>query len=173
MNRPAHAPETRRLLLHPPRLSDAGAFYAFLGDADAMRFTHHHASPRECRRRLAGFEWQRRRTGYAAWAVVAKADARLVGWGGVYEDPFDPGWGAELGYAFHPAVWGRGYATELALACLAWADEALGLPEVRAFAHPDNAASRRVLAKAGFEPVRWVPEMNRLLHVRRRHGIPA
>ena len=165
--------ETPRLQLRPPRPSDAGAFYAFMGDPDAMRFTHRHASLRECRRRLAGFEWQRRRVGYAAWAVVTKADARLVGWGGVYEDPFDPGWGAELGYAFHPDAWGLGYATELALACLVWADGALGLPEVRAFAHPDNAASRRVLAKAGFELVRFVPEMERLLHVRRRPCIPA
>lgn len=44
----------------------------------------------------------------------------------------------------------------------------LGLPEVSAFAHPDNAASRRVLAKAGFAPVRTVPEMDRILYWRPR-----
>lgn len=116
--------ETPRLLLRPVRPSDAEAFFAFLGDPDAMRFTHHHASLRECRRRLAVFEWRRR---------------------------------------------SEGYATELAHACLAWADQVLGLPEVRAFAHPGNAASRRVLEKAGFAAVRPVPEMERILYSRPRH----
>jgi len=35
-----------------------------------------------------------------------------------------------------------------------------------AFAHPDNAASRRVLDKVGFVPVRAVPEMDRILYRR-------
>jgi len=164
------APKLKRLLLRPVRPRDTGAFFAFLGDPDAMRFTHCHLSVRECRRRLAGFEWQRRRNGYAPWAVLLKTDGRLVGWGGLYNDPFEPGWGVELGYSFHPAAWGMGYATELAQACLDWADDALGLQEVWAFTHPGNNASRRVLEKAGFQPVRFVPEMDRTLHRRPRGG---
>ncbi len=97
---------TARLLLRPPRPSDAASFFAFLGDPAAMRFTHCHASVRECRRRLAAFEWQRRRAGFAPWAVLTQGDGQLVGWGGLYEDPFDPGWGVELGYSLHPAAWG-------------------------------------------------------------------
>jgi RimJ/RimL family protein N-acetyltransferase len=158
--------DTSRLLLRPPRASDAEAFFSFLGDAEAMRFTHHPASLRECRRRLAAFEWKRRQQGYAPWAIVQKDDQQLVGWGGLYEDPFDPGWGVELGYSFHPAAWGQGYGTELAYACMAWADDALKLPEVRAFAHPENTASQRVLTKAGFMVVRLIPKMNRLLFMR-------
>lgn len=165
--------ETPRLLLRPPRSSDMDALYAFLGNPVAMRFTHHHGSLRECRRRLAAFEWQRRRTGYAAWAVVTRADQTVVGWGGLYDDPFDTGWGAELGYAFHPAVWGQGYATELAHACLDWADRALTLPGVCAFTHPDNAASARVLHKAGFRPVRLIAGMNRILHRRLQENWPS
>ena len=83
-------------------------------------YTHCHRSLRECRRRLAAFEWQPRRLGYAPWAAIASPDSRLVGWGGVYVDPFDPQWGPELGYSFHPDVWGRGFATELASACWVW-----------------------------------------------------
>lgn len=162
--------ESARLLLRSVRTSDAERVFAFTGDPAAMRWTHRDASLHECRRRLAGFEWQRRRLGYAPWAAVAKADGTLVGWGGVYEDPFDPSWGPELGYSFHPAAWGQGLASELAQACLHWADTALGLPELRAFAHPDNAASRRVLEKAGFAPVRPVPEMQRILYSRLRGG---
>jgi [ribosomal protein S5]-alanine N-acetyltransferase len=160
--------QSPRLLLRPPRLADAADFYAFLGDPEALRFTHCDASLRACRRRLAGFEWQRRRNGIAPWAVVANAEQRLVGWGGLYEDPFETGWGVELGYAFRPEAWGKGYATELASACLDWADTVLRLPEVCAFVHPDNAASRRVLEKVGFEPVRFVPEMRRILLRRTR-----
>lgn len=33
---------------------------------------------------------------------------------------------------------------------MAWADDALKLPDVRAFAHPENIASQRVLTKTGF-----------------------
>ncbi len=70
---------TARLLLRSPRPSDAASFFAFLGDPAAMRFTHCHTSVRECRRRLAVFEWQRRRTGFAPWAVLTQGDGQLVG----------------------------------------------------------------------------------------------
>ena len=158
--------ETPRLLMRPVLPSDAEAFFAFLGDPDAMCYTYCHTSLRECRRRLAAFEWQRHKRGYAPWAAIAKADDRLVGWGGVYVDPFDPRWGPELGYSFHPGAWGQGFATELAHACLEWADRVLCLPEVSAFAHSDNAASRRVLDKVGLVAVRTVPEMDRILYRR-------
>jgi ribosomal-protein-alanine N-acetyltransferase len=162
--------ETARLILRRPKLTDAPALFEFLGDAEAMRYTHVDPSPRACRRRIAVHEWYRRRNGYAPWTIIARASGRIIGWGGLYADPFDPEWGAEVGYFFHPAAWGRGYASELTAACTKLADEVLGLPEVSAFAHPQNIGSQRVLEKAGFEPVRFVPEMERLLFRRCRAG---
>lgn len=162
--------ETSRLLLRRPTLADVPRLFEFLGDVEAMRRTHADASLRECRRRVAVHERQRRRIGYAPWTVVTKADGRTIGWGGLYDDPFDPGWGVEVGYYFDPEAWGKGYATELVVACVSLADDGLGLPEVRAFARPENAGSRRVLEKAGFEVVRFLPEMERLLYRRDRHG---
>jgi RimJ/RimL family protein N-acetyltransferase len=160
--------ETSRLILRPPTLTDVPRLFEFLGDAEAMRFTHADASLRECRRRVAVHEWRRRRDGYAPWTVITKADARIIGWGGLYDDPFDPGWGAEVGYFLHPAAWGRGYATELTTACTFLADNVLRLPEIRAFARPENVGSQHVLKKAGFEMVGFVPEMERLLYRRGR-----
>ncbi len=49
---------------------------------------------------------------------------------------------------------------------MAWADDALKLPEVRAFAHPENIASQRILTKTGFMAVRFIPKLNRLLFTR-------
>ena len=163
--------ETARLILRRPRLADVPALFAFLGDPAAMRHTHVDASPRACRRRIAVHEWRRRRDGCAPWTITTKQDGRIIGWGGLYDDPFDPGWGVEVGYFFHPDAWGRGYASELLTACLAEADNTLRLPELRAFAHPDNAGSRRVLEKSGFEQRRYVPEMERFLYSRMRPDV--
>lgn len=160
--------DTARLILRAPTLADVPALFAFMGDAAAMRHTHVHASLRACRRHVAAYEWQRRRQGYAPWTIVAKSDGRIIGWGGLYEDPFDPGWGVEVGYFLHPTVWGQGYATELVQACTDVADRILRLPVLTAFAHPDNIGSRRVLEKTGFETIRFIPDMQRLLFRRVR-----
>lgn len=163
---------TERLILRPPILSDVTQLFAFLGDAEAMRHTHADASLRDCRRRVVLHEWRRRRNGYAPWTILTKADRRIIGRGGLYDDPFDPGWGVEVGYFLHPRAWGVGYATELTTECTAVADTVLRLPEISAFASPDNLGSRRVLEKAGFTVVRFVPELGRLLYRRIRQDAP-
>lgn len=162
--------ETPRLILRPSTGRDVSYLFGFLGDPISTRFTHVDTSERACRRRVLVHEWHRRRDGYAPWTIVAKAEARIIGWGGLYVDPFDPSWGVEVGYFFDRAFWGRGYATELMTACVALADNVLRLSELRAFAHPDNIGSRRVLEKAGFAVLRRVPEMERFIYRRGRYG---
>lgn len=158
-------PRTARLRLDRPRLADAPALLGFLGDAEAMAYTQHTPDLRSLRRRIAGHACQARREGFGPW-TISDASGAVIGWGGLYTDPFDPGWGVEIGYAFAPAAWGQGYASELAAFCCALADGPLALPELRAFAHPGNHASRRVLEKSGFRPLREVPEMHRTLYAR-------
>lgn len=153
-------------MLRRPRLADVPDLFAFLGDPAAMRFTQVDASLSACRRRIAAHEFQRRRDGFAPWTVVLRRDGRTVGWGGIYKDPFDPGWGVEVGYFFHPDVWGQGLAGEFLAACTALADGPLALARLRAFAHPGNLASRRALGRAGFAVIRHVPQMDRLLFER-------
>ena len=55
----------------------------------------------------------------------------------------------EVGYAFYPAFWGRGLASEVTQACLGLARDALGLTTIVAVTRPSNVASQRVLVKAG------------------------
>jgi RimJ/RimL family protein N-acetyltransferase len=62
-----------------------------------------------------------------------------------------PGTGEiELGYRISPAWWNRGLATEAGEAWRRHGLQALGIPRLIAFAHPDNAASLRVLEKLDF-----------------------
>lgn len=55
----------------------------------------------------------------------------------------------EVGYAFYPAYWGRGLATEVATACLARGREHLRLATIVGVTTPGNLASQRVLLKVG------------------------
>ncbi|MBR0850925.1 GNAT family N-acetyltransferase [Bradyrhizobium diazoefficiens] len=156
--------QTARLTLRPPRLADAEELFAFLGDPSAMRYTTVQASVRDCRRYLAAHERQRRRNGCAPWVVIETATNATIGFGGLYDDPFDPGWGVEVGYFFAPAAWGKGFASELTSYCVTVAQQQARWPTLAAFAHPDNIASQNVLAKCGFRQERFVPEMERWLY---------
>jgi [ribosomal protein S5]-alanine N-acetyltransferase len=163
--------QTERLLLRKPFLSDASDLQRILGDKNPMRYTRRVASLRECRRYIAAHECQRRKLGYGPWLVLEKLRHTVIGFGGLYDDPFDLGWGIEVAYHFANTAWGNGYATELAEFSLQVAHKRLGFTEVRAFAHPDNAASLRVLEKTGFERQRFLPEMDRYLFVHRRANV--
>jgi ribosomal-protein-alanine N-acetyltransferase len=55
----------------------------------------------------------------------------------------------EVGYGFVPEVWGRGLATEVAVACVGIGRDRLGLESMVAVTLPDHAASQRVMRKAG------------------------
>jgi [ribosomal protein S5]-alanine N-acetyltransferase len=55
----------------------------------------------------------------------------------------------EVGYGFVPQVWGRGLATEVAVACVGIGRDRLGLESMVAITLPDHAASQRVMRKAG------------------------
>jgi len=66
-----------------------------------------------------------------------------------------------VAYFFSPSVWGRGRASELVQASLIHAFQDLGLSRVGAFSRPDNVASIRVLAKAGFSRVRFLRSLER------------
>lgn len=156
--------QTARLLLTPARPEDAPALYEFLGDPVAMRYTEHCANLEACRHRIMTHEAQRVTHGCAPWVIREIASQRIIGWGGLYDDPFDPGWGVELGYFFAPSSWGKGYATELGFACIAMARGERKLSRLRAFTHPDNAGSRKVLEKMGFIKKDFIPAMNRFLY---------
>lgn len=56
----------------------------------------------------------------------------------------------ELGYTFHRAHWGKGYATEAVGQLLKLGFGTLGLERISATCHPDNIGSIRVLEKSGF-----------------------
>ncbi|WP_418057942.1 GNAT family N-acetyltransferase [Pimelobacter simplex] len=103
----------------------------------------------EVRARLAAYREEQVRPGWTKWRV-ADLTGRMVGRAGFGPHPA----GRELGYTLSRSLWGRGLASELAAALIAW-HRAHPMPAgapgaLVAFATTDNTASRRVLEKAGF-----------------------
>lgn len=58
----------------------------------------------------------------------------------------------DLGFAFVPTAWSRGYGFESATAVLGDSDTRLGLSRVLAIVNPDNARSIALLSRLGFQP---------------------
>jgi ribosomal-protein-alanine N-acetyltransferase len=91
-----------------------------------------------------------KRHGFGMWLLRDRETGEMLGRGGL-QYTYTAGLNeVEAGWAIVPERWGQGLATELAHACVEVGFEQLGLLGIVAFTLPDNAASRRVMEKAGF-----------------------
>lgn len=100
--------------------------------------------------------------GYGPWAIESLEpglEGRFLGFAGLaHVPPFlaAAGPAPELGWRLDPAHWGRGLATEAALAARDDALGRLGLPEIVSIIHPQNVRSQRVAAKLGMTRQRQI-----------------
>lgn len=94
------------------------------------------------------------RVGWFVWYALAAGESSagpvLLASGGFKGPPRDGT--AEIGYSVLPQFQGRGYATELVGGLVRWALQQPGVARVVAETEWANAASVRVLTKAGFAP---------------------
>lgn len=146
-------PETERLWLRQWRESDREPFARMNADPAVMEFFPALLSRAESDagidRQIAHIEQH----GWGFWAVETRADKQFIGFVGiknVAEDmPFAPA--VEIGWRLAKSVWGRGYATEAARACLQVGFEQLELREIVSFTVPGNFRSRAVMEKLGMQ----------------------
>lgn len=97
--------------------------------------------------------WQQHGFGpYALESLEPGREGTFLGFAGLaYPPPFLSAAGdqPELGWRLARAGWGRGFATEAALAARDDAFDRLGLTETISIIHPDNVRSQRVATKLG------------------------
>ncbi len=99
---------------------------------------------------VAQFQAEFDQRGYGWWAVEVQATGEFIGFAGL--DPVDDGMpftGVEIGWRLARPAWGRGYATEAALAVLAYGFDALELPEILAVTTASNLRSQAVMRRIG------------------------
>ena len=143
--------ETERLLLRKMRLDDAEAMFAYASDPEVTRYvlwdTHRSIEDTEEFLRFAteGYE----RGDFGGWGVVLKDSGVFVGTCGL-----DAGYApeharAELGYVLSREHWGRGLMPEAARAVIRFGFVRMKLNRIEARCIAENAASARVMEKAG------------------------
>jgi RimJ/RimL family protein N-acetyltransferase len=160
--------ETERLLLRMPRLDDAEALLAFVGDDAAMRSLG--SEPGGIEVAIEHLErWIRRweANGMGPFLVMPREDDRVLGRVGpivwntrIWEtstlaDAGDDS-GVELGWAIGREHWGNGYATEAARAVREWVYDAREVEQLISLIDPANTRSVRVAEKLGAEPTETV-----------------
>ncbi|MGC2697241.1 MAG: GNAT family N-acetyltransferase [Candidatus Angelobacter sp.] len=141
--------ETDRLRLREFLLEDADALEAVLGDPVAMQF---YSSPFD---RQGVEAWIERnleryqRDGHGLWAMLLKKSNELIGDCGCVLQEVEGKNEIEVGYHVRRNLWGKGYATEAAQACMDYAFAKLGAQRVISMIRPENVQSRRVAERTG------------------------
>ena len=95
------------------------------------------------------WEAHRQAHGFGLWAVFRREDGEMLGRCGPIVQTVDGSDEVEVGYAFAPEHWGRGYATEAARASLGWIFRTLGVPHVISLILPTNLRSIAVAERNG------------------------
>lgn len=145
---------TKRLILRPWKVEDHEPFAIMNADPRVME---HFPAPltREqsdlmVKRTLEMFEVN----GWGRWAVEVPGVAPFIGFIGLSvwnkensQLEFAPC--VEVGWRLAHEHWGKGYASEGALACLEYGFERLNLPEIVSFTALTNTRSMKVMEKIG------------------------
>ncbi|HEU5344820.1 MAG TPA: GNAT family N-acetyltransferase [Ktedonobacterales bacterium] len=143
--------ETERLLLREFAPSDWDALNAIVTEPAVTRYTH-----------FGGWDERKRRAWLALmiaeapipyrnhWAITLRGSGRLIGWLfiGCPADEVMQGTRG-CGYALDPRYWGQGYMPEALRAAIAYEFAAQGAQRIVAECDTENAASARVMQKAG------------------------
>jgi RimJ/RimL family protein N-acetyltransferase len=150
---------TARLRLEPIADHHLDAMNAMNSDPEVMRYLS--GKPETRGETMAVIERVKARwadTGYSWWAAMALDTGEFVGAGALQNLRRemallpDPGCPLEMGWRLSRAHWGRGFASEIAIAIRDFAFEIQAPDELLAVCNPDNTASSRVMERIGMRP---------------------
>lgn len=139
--------ETARLRLRMPQLADLDPWAEMMADEPTARFIGGPVPRAISWRALMTMIGSWHAHGFAMFSVIEKDTGRWIGRLG----PWRPeGWpGTEIGWALVREAWGKGYATEGAIAATDWAFDHLGWTNVIHSIDPANTPSQQVAQRLG------------------------
>lgn len=153
------APEilTARTRMRAHRIADFDAMVAMWSDDIVTRFILGRPSTEsETWNRLLRYIGHWQALGFGYWAIEDRETGRFIGEAGFanYKRDIEPPLGdaPEAGWVLVPEVHGKGIATEVMSAALAWTDRNFADPETVCIFDPEHQGSMRVATKLGYRP---------------------
>jgi ribosomal-protein-alanine N-acetyltransferase len=136
--------------LRAMRVSDTEAILGYLSDPAVTERT----SFPEITRELVDGMIERATARWAAgdlskWAIVRKADDRVVGTCGFNDWSGTHGW-AEIAYDLAREEWGKGLMIQAVSAVIGWTFRHTEVQRIQAYVRVDNARSEKLLDRLGF-----------------------
>lgn len=146
--------ETERLLMRDLMDKDVQGMFAMDSDPEVHAFLGNRpiSTLKEAEKMIGSIKQQYIENGIGRWAVVEKETNNFVGWSGfkLMTDTFAGKSNFyDLGYRFLKGSWGKGYATETAMASLNHGFAKLDYGEICGMADVDHIASNAILKKIG------------------------
>ncbi|WP_313267497.1 GNAT family N-acetyltransferase [Epilithonimonas vandammei] len=147
---------TERLMLRKLTNEDVDNIFLLDSNPEVMKYVGVPPTTEkgESARMLENIINQYQNNGTGRLAVIEKETSQFIGWSGIklltdevngFKNVY------ELGYRFLPEFWGKGYATESALASLDLGFNQLNADKIYAYADVGNESSNHILTKLGFE----------------------
>ena len=143
--------ETKRLLLRKWKEEDLASFYLINSSEAVCQFLPKILTRDESDSMARRINDEMEKNGFGLYGVEEKSSAKFIGYIGLsvpnFKAHFTPC--VEIGWRLSPDHWGKGYATEGALAIKEYAFNELKLDEIVSFTVAYNIRSRRVMEKIG------------------------
>ena len=142
--------ETERLILRKMVLNDAEAVFAYASNSEVSRYTlwETHRSIEDSRAFLEFATQKYENGGEPDWGIVYRGNGCLVGACGLVNWEAEHA-RAEVGFVLSREYWGRGLMSEAVRAILRFGFKRMNLNRIEARCIAENAASARVMEKAG------------------------
>jgi ribosomal-protein-alanine N-acetyltransferase len=143
--------ETERLALRRFTLDDLDTLARLNADARITQYLGgvKDRAQTETLLRTRILDYYEHHPGLGIWATIERASGDVAGFHVLNHIQGETD--LQVGYALFTEHWGKGYATEMAIALLRHGYATLGLSQVNAITDLGNVASQRVLLKAGLE----------------------
>ena len=94
--------------------------------------------------------------GFSLLSVILKDNGEVIGDCGLETDKIDGRTITGIGFDFRRSCWGKGYATESALAVLKYAFTQFDFGSISAWIDPENTPSQRVAERIGMTVEKYV-----------------
>jgi ribosomal-protein-alanine N-acetyltransferase len=141
--------ETERLMLREFTPDDAEALVRVLSDPETMKYypatIDQNGTQQWIERNLRRYA----EDGVGLWAMLLKATGQVIGDCGIIRQHVEGEYLYEIGYHLRRDHWGKGLATEAAIACREWGFANLKVDRLISLIRPENVPSCRVAERNG------------------------